>query len=278
LQMANRAPRVDRADGKDMKDDELISKRFTIIIKSVYYFVENGSVNCAVLLRTTFVLKGKDKLASALVPLHARPWPEEKESTLPSMIDILAHHPSDPEYAKVLTTIDSKEVVMEPHGSLNVAGVGVSFGGLGLKKSEKARNYHTISLNPVRQELDGRPTHLDWVYKDPKGVYYPEVVDVLVIVTRGPGTDKLSFPFQLVLGWNLKVDIHQSGLQRTLKKFVITKKKHEGWSFKIRAAYKPSLCEKMLESVRNSEQSAGLLEVGLQKAMKHWLRVVNPEQ
>ncbi|KAJ7590299.1 hypothetical protein C8J56DRAFT_1048463 [Mycena floridula] len=273
--MSNRAPRICRVDGKEVKNDELISRRFTITIKSVHYFIEDGSSNCAGLLKTEFVLQGKDKLAYALVPLHARPLPVEKESAVPSSIDIIAYHPCDPEYANILTTIDSNEVVMSPHESLNVAGTGAELKGLG---SKDQTNVHTISLSPVCHELNGRPTYLDWVYKDPKGVYYPEAVDVLVIVTRGPKTDELSFPFQLVLGGNLKVDIHQNGLQRTMSMLAITEKKHEGWFFKIREPYEPSVCEKVLKSVRAKEQSAGPPEVGLQDALKQWLTALCPGQ
>jgi hypothetical protein len=57
-------PRLGRIDQTVGHPDELDGRRFGLIIKSVYYHFDSGRLCCAILLRTSFVLKRDEKLGS----------------------------------------------------------------------------------------------------------------------------------------------------------------------------------------------------------------------
>lgn len=104
-------------------------------------------------------------------------------------------------------------------------------------------------------------------FEDPRGVFYPTSMSLLVIVEKSTiDFDPPWFPFQLTLDWRLRIDVH-SILQRFLR-LVAIPHKHDGWRFQVRGNYKPEKAAAALDDARSSKIPS---YVGLNAAAKAWL-------
>ncbi|KAJ7590141.1 hypothetical protein C8J56DRAFT_589061 [Mycena floridula] len=269
-------PRLGRVDGEPVSKDTLSSRRFSIAIQSVHYFLEAGEIGCAVVVRTTFDLQKNDKLAYALVPLTARPSYDRSLDSENVQIEISEHFPASCEYIQVMRCAGTKQIVMLPKVGVNVLGSGAEFGGIGIKKSQDDSVSHTISLHPVRRVLAGHPTYLDWKFEDPSGIFYPPSVDLLIVVTKqqDQSGNQTWFLFELRLEWQLKVEVHGinwKGVTRLVERV----NKHDGWCFKVEGNYKAELARQALEVARaqlQGRKEGESLTVGLEPAVGPWLK------
>jgi len=141
-----------------------------------------------------------------------------------------------------------------------------------VNKRRKDEQACMISLNPVQKVFAGHPTYLNWKYSDSQGVFYPPNVDLLIIVSKSTVSatkHEVWFPFELRLEWELKVDVH--GLWGSIIRLVHRADKHDGWCFKIRGQYKPSIAKDALEDARGALKDGYIPSVGLRAAVKPWM-------
>jgi len=122
-------PRLQRVDGQPLSSDALERRRFGITIQSVCYYPSSDGICCAILLKTSFELRMGDKLASAVVPLSAKPLRTSAEQTNENykdaeQIDISGHFPSTAEWVEVAKLSGSKDIYATPNVGVSVLGSG----------------------------------------------------------------------------------------------------------------------------------------------------------
>jgi len=268
-------PRLERVDGQPLPPDALERRRFGITIQSIYYYPTLDGVCCAILLKTCFELRMGDKFASAIVPLSAKPLRTTAENAnkdeYPEQIDISGHFPTTAEWVEVARLSGSKDVFITPNIGVNVLGSGVDMSGVGMNRHMPEERSYKISLNPVQQVLANHPTYLKWKYEDPEGIFYPPNTTLLVIVENSTDDHKLWFPFELILEWKLRVDIH--GILDRVVRLVGKPRQHDGWCFQIKGQYNPAVAQAALEDAKRSDQRPSV--VGLHAAVKGWMDAQN---
>jgi len=127
-----------------------------------------------------------------------------------------------------------------------------------------------ISLNPVRKPFANSPTILNWISKDPNGIFYPQSTNLLVIVKKATDKNEIWFPFELRLLWDLKFELR--GFRQKVDRWVSRVDKHDGWSFRIAGQYKPADAQKALEDSKHAERNDKIPSlVGLRAAARPWM-------
>jgi len=265
-------PRLQRVDGKPLRKDDLERRRFGITIQSVYYYnnPSSRSICCAVLLKTHFLLKPGDKLASALVPLSTRPSrlsTQDTKSIELGKVDISEYFPETTEYAHVAQLSGSRDTYGTPCIKTMVLGTGIEVSGVGINKHRLEEKSFTITLDPVLNALGDHPTYLEWNFQDKQGIFYPPSVNVLVIVEKSTNERELWFPFELNLECTLKVAIHDGPLKYLSLNVKPTQ--HAGWCFQIKGKYKSDVAKDALEDAKKKDMIPSV--VGLRAAVKPWI-------
>jgi len=269
-------PLLEMTDGRRMNSKALEPRRLIITIDSVHYYSQIGGICCAVLLNTSFDLRPADKLATAVVPLSANPAPSTSPSAAEAeQIDILEHLPTQAEYVQVAWKSGSKTIHLTPSIQLTTPVGGGGISGLGVEKHRVEEKPLLISLTPMRKEIKGTPVSLTWKFEDENCIYYPPSTNLLVIVKKMTDKPENTFPFELRLAHDLKVDLHSlyDRISNVLR-LVAAPKQHDGWCFQITGPFKSHAAKKALQAggeegvARNDgDQSV----VGLHVAARAWL-------
>ncbi|KAF5360027.1 hypothetical protein D9758_007549 [Tetrapyrgos nigripes] len=263
---------VQRSPGAGKADDDVEKRRFNIRVESVHYELVKSKDNeypdrkqCAVLLKTTFSLMDKDKLASAKVPFLISASAGTVTTTSGedgvSIVQIYRHYPDHHEFYAAETITGNQQTNVEP--SIKVgsgSGPGIEVGGVGTHWQHSFSNVKRISL---RSEMQGQD-FVRWIYDNPEGVYYPREVKLLLIVQRGHKEDdseSASFPFQLILQPALSVDLYDHiprKMWNAFRRYVGKDRNHRGWKFELKGPFKPALArDAELEADRFEDTQAG---------------------